>query len=45
MDISVNEGLWFEDVYWFIEQGIPIKKILQQKGDIVIIGPGTLIWR
>lgn len=39
-----NEGLWYEKINWFVENGFPIKKIVQKKGDVVISGPGTLHW-
>ena len=45
MDLYGSQGLWYEKINWFVEQGkYPIKKIIQKKGDIVISGPGTLHW-
>jgi hypothetical protein len=45
MDLYGSEGLWYEKLNWFLEDGkYPVKKIIQKKGDIVISGPGTLHW-
>jgi hypothetical protein len=45
MDLYGSEGLWYEKINWFMEQGkYPVKKIIQKKGDIVVSGPGTLHW-
>lgn len=44
VDIINSEGLWYESLEWFIEHGYPVKRLVQNKGDIVISGPGTLHW-
>jgi hypothetical protein len=36
--------LWFQKINWFIENGFRIKRIVQEVGDIVVSGPGTLHW-
>lgn len=43
-DLYEQEGLWFEKINWFLENGIQIKRILQKPGDLVVSGPGTLHW-
>lgn len=30
---------------WFIINNIPIKKLIQEKGDVVVVSPGTIFWR
>lgn len=44
MDLYEQEGLWYEDLDWFISHGYPVKRFLQRKNDIVVTGPGTLHW-
>ena len=44
MDLYIWEGLWYQDLDWFIERGYPVKRFLQRKDDIVVTGPGTLHW-
>lgn len=45
MSAEKIEGEWFEDIDWFIERKIPIKKLVQKKGDAVVIGAGSMCWQ
>lgn len=38
------DGEWIEELDWFIDRKIPIKKVVQKKGDGIIIGSGSLSW-
>ena len=44
MDLYDNEGMWFEKIHWFVENGFRVKRIVQKAGDMVVSGPGTLHW-
>lgn len=44
IDIYEDEGLWFSDVDFCLQNGIPIKKFTQKPGDIVYLNSGTLHW-
>ena len=30
---------------WLIKNNIPVKKLIQEKGDLVVTSPGTISWR
>lgn len=38
MGIDMMSGKWFEDLDWFVQNEIPIRKIIQHQGDAVITG-------
>src|SRR5262249_46483119 len=44
LDIYKNEGLWFSDLDFVLANEIEVSYFLQEKGDIVLIGPGCLHW-
>ena len=45
IDLSKNEGLWSETLEWFVGKNIAVKKVIQEEGDAIVIGPGTFHWR
>ena len=45
MKIRINEGDWFPSLDWFIHHNISVKKIIQKKGDVIIVNPHTIYWR
>jgi hypothetical protein len=42
--IEKIEGEWFENLDWFLEHRVPIKKVVQAQGDAVVVGCGSLYW-
>ena len=44
IDIHKDEGLWFCNVDFCLENNIPVRKFIQKPGDIVFINAGTLHW-
>lgn len=44
VDIHFSEGLWFGPVDFCLQNGVPVKKIVQKPGDIVYLNAGTLHW-
>jgi len=44
LDIHKDEGLWFSNVDFCLENEIPVKKFVQKPGDIVYTNSGTLHW-
>lgn len=44
IDIYKEEGLWFSNVDFCLENGISVKKFIQKAGDIVFLNSGTLHW-
>ena len=44
LDIHKNEGFWFSDVDFCLENQIPVKKFIQKPGDLVYLNAGCLHW-
>ena len=44
MNIYKKEGIWFPDVEFFISNKIRVFYTVQEDGDIVLVGPGTIHW-
>ncbi len=44
MNIYKKEGIWFPDVEFFITNKIKVFYTVQEAGDIVLVGPGTIHW-
>ena len=39
-----NRQQWHSDIDWFVQKGINIKTIVQNRGDFILIGSSTLFW-
>lgn len=44
VDILQAEGLWFTNIEYLLERGIPVRKFRQRQGEVVFLGPGCLHW-
>lgn len=44
VDILLQEGLWFCNMEFMLENNIPVRQFRQKAGDIVFLGPGCLHW-
>ncbi|CAD8137732.1 unnamed protein product [Paramecium pentaurelia] len=45
IDILIEDKIWFKDADYFLLNNIPFRYFVQNKGDLVVLSPGTYSWQ